>query len=62
MDEGEVQAPFHQEKSKRCMLLTLRDHVGQKVRVRARPSWRVGGMEANTPTHAKWSHATLRHL
>ncbi len=32
---------------------TPRDHVGQKGCERARPSRGVGGMEANTPTHAK---------
>jgi hypothetical protein len=59
MDGGEVQATLHQVKSRRCMLPTLHDHVGQKAHVGARPHRGVGGMEENTPTHAKWSHAML---
>jgi hypothetical protein len=50
---------LYSSKNPNYIIKTPRDHVGQKARVRARPSRGVGGMEANTPTHAKWSHATL---
>ncbi len=40
--------------------LSTSAHVGRMTCIHALPCWGVrGGVEANTPTHAKYSYATL---
>jgi hypothetical protein len=60
---GGVPGSLTPSEAKRCTLPTLHDHVGQKARVCARPSWGVGGGDGGEyphPCQVKSCH--FRHL